>query len=219
MRFAAIPLLLCAVLLAPGQTGLTVYNRHFAVVRDAIRLDLRAGDNRISYDGATAMLEPGSVILRDRAGRTQLSIREQSYKSSPVSLASQLKDHEGRQIEFLVREGGGQPSRIAPGRIVRAGPQPIVEWQGRLLFELPGTPLFPPLAQGARTRPVLEWTIASPAAATVDAELSYVTGGLDWEADYNFVSPETGATIDVTGWVTVHNRSGRSFPKDRKSTV
>jgi hypothetical protein len=215
MRLASI--FLCAVLPGAGQTGLTVYNQHFAVVRDTIRLDLRAGDNRVSYDGATAMLEPGSVVLRDRTGRTQLSIREQSYQSSPVSLASQLKDHEGQQIDFLVREAG-QASRIAPGRLIRAGTpplQPIVEWQGRLLFELPGTPLFPPLAPGARTRPVLEWTVASVAAASVDAELSYVTGGLNWEADYNFVTPEAGSTIDVTGWVTVRNGSGRSFPKSR----
>ena len=224
-----------------GQTALTVYNQRFAVVRDTIRLQLKAGDNRVSYDGATAMLEPGSVILRDKAGRVALNIREQSYQSMPVSLASQLKRYEGQQISFLVRDGSGQP-RVAAGRIVRAphygsgavasiaqyqmpwqGQQsmaqplsPIVEMDGRLMFELPGTPLFPPLTAGTRTQPVLEWTLVGSAGdAVVDAELSYVTGGLNWEAEYNFVSPESGSTIDVTGWVTVQNSSGRSFPKSR----
>ncbi|MBL8241379.1 MAG: hypothetical protein JNM66_28400 [Bryobacterales bacterium] len=222
-----------------GQAALTVYNQHFAVVREAIPLVLKAGDNRVSYDGATALLEPGSVILRDRVGSIALSIREQSYQASPVSLASLLKLYEGQQISFLVREGNGA-SRVVPGRIVRAGGggpngqyslrmppqyayqspaeatvQPIVEWEGRLQFELPGTPLFPPLPKELRVKPVLEWVIASTQEAKVNAELSYVTGGLNWEADYNFVSAETGATVDVTGWVTVQNHSGRAFPKTR----
>ena len=214
MRWILLPIFAAA--LARGQSALTVYNQNFAVVRDIVRLNLQPGDNRIRYDEATATLEPGSVILRDPGRRTAIAIREQSYQSLPVSLASQLKDYEGRQIDFLVREGG--QSRIAPGRIIRAGVapmQPIVEWQGKLLFELPGTPLFPALPEGARVRPVLEWTVASPAAASLEAELSYITGGLNWEADYNFVAPETGSTIDVTGWVTVHNHSGKAFPKTR----
>ena len=99
--------------LAWGQSALTVYNQNFAVVRDVVRLNLQPGDNRIRYDEATAMLEPGSVILRDRAGRTAMAIREQSYQSLPVSLASQLKDYEGGRLISWCGKADSRGSRRA----------------------------------------------------------------------------------------------------------
>jgi hypothetical protein len=47
------------------------------------------------------------------------------------------------------------------------------------------------------------------------AEFSYVTGGLTWEADYNIVAPEKGNAVDVVGWVTMDNQSGKRFQNAR----
>src|SRR5581483_11584279 len=46
---------------------------------------------------------------------------------------------------------------------------------------------------------------------TANAELSYVTGGLTWHADYNIVAPPKGDTIDLVGWITMSNDSGKQF--------
>ena len=63
--------------------------------------------------------------------------------------------------------------------------------------------------------PTLTWKIESPAAAKFDAELAYVTGGFTWEADYNIVSPEKGNMVDLVGWVTIKNQSGKTFKDAR----
>jgi hypothetical protein len=34
---------------------------------------------------------------------------------------------------------------------------------------------------------------------------------MSWEADYNIVAPERGDVLDLVGWVTIDNRTGRSF--------
>jgi hypothetical protein len=47
----------------------------------------------------------------------------------------------------------------------------------------------------------------------VDAELGYVTGGLTWKVNYNAVSTETSDLVDLIGWVTIENRSGKSVPE------
>ena len=44
-----------------------------------------------------------------------------------------------------------------------------------------------------------------------EAELGYVTGGMSWSASYNLVAPEKGDTLDLTGWVTIDNQSGKQF--------
>jgi hypothetical protein len=34
---------------------------------------------------------------------------------------------------------------------------------------------------------------------------------MSWEADYNVVAPETGNVMDLVGWVTIDNQSGKTF--------
>src|SRR6202043_715416 len=93
--------------------------------------------------------------------------------------------------------------------------QPIVEVDGRLRFQLPGTPLFPRLADDTILKPIVEWVIESDRPGKLDAELAYVSGGMTWDADYNIVSPSSGNDLDVIGWVTMTNRSGKSFERAR----
>ncbi len=204
---------------ASAQPGLTIYNGRFAVVRDSVPLELKAGENVVRYSGATASLEPSSVILRDPAGKVPLSILEQNYRNDPVSEQGLLERYEDQPqtVSFLVREPQ-KPDRIVEGRVIRSGfvpggtpTQPIIEVDGKLMFELPGRPLFAGLKDDNILKPQLTWRIQSPVAAQLQAELAYLTGGLEWEASYNFVLPETGESADLNGWVTLQNHSGKLF--------
>ncbi len=208
-----------------ADPAITIYNQNFAVVRDVVSLDLEKGVNDVTYRGATQQLEPDSVILRDRAGKTALRILEQSYRADVLSQGLLLSLHEGKTIDFLkVLEDGSE--QIVKGRIVRSGytpatggrnygnPQggsPIVEVDGQLRFTLPGQPLFPTLGDNTILKPSLGWKLESDRKAQVDAELSYLTGGLSWQSAYNLVLPEKGDTIDMVGWVTLNNQSGCVF--------
>lgn len=199
-------------------TALTVYNSNFAVVRDLVPLSLDKGVNDITYNGATLSLEPDSVILRDTAGKTKLSILEQSYRKDVASQGMLLSLFEGKTIDFLTPPNDqGQQVEIK-GKVVRSGYSPgghvgtpIIEVDGKLRFSLPGEPLFPTLGDDTILEPALGWKLASDRKAEVKAELSYVTGGLSWQSAYNLVLPEKGDTVDMVGWVTFHNHSGKTF--------
>jgi len=56
-----------------------------------------------------------------------------------------------------------------------------------------------------------ELAVAVRQTGKFDAEVNYITGGFTWEADYNLVSPEKGDTVDLIGWVTMKNESGKTF--------
>jgi hypothetical protein len=226
-------------LAAFAQPALTIYNQNFAVVRDTIRLDLKSGANDVHYAGATAHVEPDSVILRDPAGKIPLQILEQNYRNDPVSQELLLSLFEGKTIDFeTVNSANGLPQeKIIPGRIIRSGyvphyaamnrygrdyyqsqmaytqnsSQPIIEVDGKMRFGLPGQPLFPDLGDNTILKPTLNWLIQSEKSAKLDAEISYVTGGFTWEADYDLVSPEKGDEVDLIGWVTMDNQSGKTF--------
>ena len=82
---------------------------------------------------------------------------------------------------------------------------------GKIQFGLPGQPIFPALGDDTILKPMLSWKLETDKAAKLDAELCYVTGGMNWDADYNVVSPEKGDPLDLVGWVTMDNQSGKTF--------
>jgi hypothetical protein len=88
---------------------------------------------------------------------------------------------------------------------------PIVEVDGKLRFSLPGEPMFPTLAGDGILKPTLTWKLGVTQAAKFESELGYITGGMGWHAAYNLVAPEKGHMLDVVGWVTFQNNSGKIF--------
>jgi len=201
-----------------AEPALTIYNQNFAVVRDTIPLELKAGVNEIKYGEMTAQLEPDSVILRDPAGKLKLQILEQSYRNDAVSQAFLLSFYEGKTLDFFIREQN-KPDRTVQGKIIRSGygaggqnpSQPIIEVDGKLQFSLPGEPQFPELGDDTILNPTLTWKLNSSAAGKYEAELAYITGGLSWHADYNIVANEKSDLIDLVGWITFDNQSGKTF--------
>ncbi len=208
-----------------AQPAITVYNENFGVVRDSVSLDLKSGLNAVSFSGVTALLEPESVILRDPTGQVALSVVEQSYRGDPVDQQRLLQMFEGQTIGFLRVVDGKEI--IESGKIVRAPAmvmvknqygnqqqkmlEPIIEMDGSLQTRLPGTPLFPSLGDDSVLQPTLSWKLFADQASTVDAQLSYLTNGMSWKADYNLVLPETGDAVTLTGWVSIDNNTGKTF--------
>ena len=200
------------------RPALTIYNQNFAVVRERVPLDLTAGVNTVSFSGATRLLEPDSVVLRDPAGKVTLRVLEQSYRADTLSQAFLLSLNEGKELEFIVRDQNGRENSVS-GKVIRSGyapaaenaETPIIEVDGKLRFSLPGEPIFPALSDAGVLKPTLTWQIGVGQPAKLDAELGYVTTGFSWQAAYNFIAPEKGDTLDVVGWVTVSNQSGQGF--------
>ena len=239
--FAPLALPLALPVLADAQTGLTIYNQNFAVVRDTLKMDMKPGVNDIACMDITAHVESASVILRDPTGGRVLRVLEQNYRADPLSQDLLLSLYEGKTINFLVTRG--DKTVTVPGKVVRSGyvphysafatygsqyaqgqyafggfggygsggGQPIIEMEGAMRFGLPGQPLFPTLAGDTILKPTLNWKLTSDKPGPLNAELSYITGGMRWQADYNFVAPVDGDTVDMVGWVTMDNQSGKTF--------
>ncbi len=208
--------------------ALTIYNQNFFVARERLPMDLKPGINHVDYTGVAAHLEPDSVILRDPNGRA-LQILEQNYRNDPISQELLLSFYEGKAIDFLVQRGEKQET--VRGKIIRSGyvpsasynngytqpgfGQPLIEVDGVLRFGLPGQPLFPALTGDSILKPTLSWEIQTNDPGKFDAEISYVSSGMSWQADYNLVVSDKPGNkfdlLDMVGWVTMRNQSGKTF--------
>ena len=120
----------------------------------------------------------------------------------------------------IIRAGYQRPAEYGPRVNICGGQQaqPLIEVNGKMQFQLPGLPLFPAATDGLLLKPTLRWQIQSEKPDRFNAELAYITGGLDWEATYNVVTPNSSDVTgeeqaDLLGWVTIRNQSGTEFPQ------
>ncbi len=220
------------------QPSLTIYNQDFAVVRQDLPLDLKSGENQVNVNDITMHLEPDSVVLRDPTGKHAVQVLEQNYRADPVSEPMLLSLYEGKT--HRLRGWTPENGQIVKGKVIRSGyaphnyfamnrygqqyyqaqmagasENPVIEVNGQLRFSLPGTPVFPSLTDDTILKPRLEWMLATDKAGKFPAEFSYVTGGMSWQADYNIVAPEKGDQVDIVGWVTMDNQTGKTFENAR----
>ena len=211
-----------------AETSLTIYNDNFAIVRETMRLDLKKGLNEIRRGRIADYAEPSSVILRDLSGEDTFSIVRQSFRGGMLTQDAMLNAFVGQTIDFQHRENGR--TEIVRGKIIRGGRSkvagqedrsiaPIIEVDGRREFELPGTPLFPVAAQESEIAPEFIWTISAAKAAAVPAEMAYSTFAINWFADYNVVAMEDKDTLQLTGWITLDNKTGLDFENARVKFV
>ena len=183
------------------------------------------------------------MILRDPAGKRALQILEQNYRADPISqgLAAvavrgqgdrlsgpeerrarpdrSRQDHPQR-LRLISRACNGTAPQYAQEQMARAsyesGGQPIIEVNGKLRFSLPGQPLFPSLADDTILKPTLHWVLETRHGrqARRGAQLRHrrheLGGGLQ-----HAVAQTKGEAIDVIGWVTMDNQSGKTFENAR----
>jgi hypothetical protein len=196
-----------------ADPSLTIYNNGFALVRSKLQLDLHQGDNKVRFADLTTQLEPDSVVLRSSGDPQRFQVLEQNYRADVATQALLLNRFEGKTIDFLV-EPPQKPDTVVTGKIIRGGSDgqpPLIETNGKLRFDLPGKPLFPGLPNESILKPELDWRIASESNAKFDADVSYLTGGLNWYATYNITIAESSDRIEIVGSFTIANQSGKDF--------
>ncbi|MEP6821511.1 MAG: hypothetical protein ABI946_04095 [Chthoniobacterales bacterium] len=207
--------LLSVKLAMSAETSLTIYSTKFGVVRETLPLDLRKGENDVRTSRISSNLDPGTVLLRDPSGKVPLRILEQKLRAQPLNKDAMLAHFENQIIPFRVYRN--HDNQDVPGKIVRAASpgtssrESIIEIEGHFEFDEPGTPLFPSLPPDAVLAPELSWKIAAEQAVKLDGELTYLTDGLSWNADYNVVVSATGDFTQLIGLMSIKNDTTQTF--------
>jgi hypothetical protein len=88
---------------------------------------------------------------------------------------------------------------------------PIYEINGQIHMGHSGQVVLPALPENLVSKPTLVWVLRNAKAAAQRVEASYLTGGISWKADYVMVINAADTRSDLTGWVTIDNKSGSTY--------
>ncbi|MBN2555013.1 MAG: DUF4139 domain-containing protein [Anaerolineales bacterium] len=193
----------------PG-VALTVYNEGTALVRDRRQMYFDAGFNEIAFQEVAASIDPTSVLFRSVTDPEGTIILEQNYEYDLVGASALLDKYLDQDIEVITDDGTRHVGTLLSGRgdlIVQAedGQVSVIRLDQIREFT------FPNLPEGLITRPTLVWQVVAEQAGMHDVEVTYLTGGISWNADYVVLLAADEESIDLDGWITVSNQSGTAY--------
>jgi len=74
-----------------------------------------------------------------------------------------------------------------------------------------GRLVLPSLPENLVAKPTLVWLLENQTPRPQRVEASYLTSGITWKADYVMVLNAADTLSDLTGWVTIDNKSGATY--------
>jgi len=194
---------------ASAQVAVTIYNQDLALVRETRDLEFPKGVGEIRFVDVAAQIIPTSVhFMSDKA-----ELLEQNYAYDLVSSDKLLEKYTDQKVELMT-----QNESVYEGTLLSSlGDIVIKEADGGIRSINRGQVLnvrFPDLPEGLITRPTLVWMVNGKGGKG-KGDISYLTNGMSWEAEYVAVTDDKDANLSLTGWVNVTNNSGATF-KDAK---
>jgi len=193
---------------------LAVYNQNLALVKDLRSLELSKGLNEVRFSDVAAQIDPTSVHFRSLTDPEGTVVLEQNYEYDIVGSAKLLSKYIDQEITLVTQDGQEYTGTLLSGNddvILQAADGQVTVVKLDQIKEF----AFPALPEGLITKPTLVWQLESAQGNTQDVEVTYLTGGINWQANYVLVLADDEKSLDLDGWVTLDNRSGASF-KDAK---
>lgn len=199
---------------APGADAktveLTVYNQDLALVKETRPLTLTLGLNDIRYTDVPALIDPTSVRFSSRTSPAGTRVLEQNYEYDLVGADKLLEKYIDQPIEIITKDGTLYQGKLLNG----SGDVILMADDGKvnvLRREEIRTFTFPALPDGLITRPTLVWMVDTDKAGQHTTDVTYLTHGISWEANYVLLLAENEKTLDLNGWVTLNNQSGAAY--------
>ncbi|MEN6357204.1 MAG: DUF4139 domain-containing protein [Armatimonadota bacterium] len=204
---------MAATVSSPKSIALTVYNGNFALVKDTRAVSLTQGANSIDVEDVAAKIDPTSVLFKSLTAPNSVSILEQNYQYDLISPDNILNKSVGQRVVFtnfsmdgsMRQQEGILLNPPANGGIV------IRTDDGNLVMNPSGQITLKQMPEGLHPKPTLNWLVASNKACDQNVEISYITDGIGWKADYVALVNKDDSALDLAGWVTLNNQSGATY--------
>jgi hypothetical protein len=218
---AIIPLIGAVAARAADDPGLsvTVYNSNLALVDDVRRLDVGKGRQRLELADVSAAIRPETVTLTGEG----LSIVEQNFDYDLLTPQKMMEKAVGQQVQ-IVRTNPGNGQEVTETATVLSANEGVILRIGDRIEVLrddgvPTRVIFAGVPRNLRARPTLSVTVDSERAGPRLVDLSYLTTGLAWKADYVALFDDAAGKLDLQGWFTLTNTSGTTFEAARTQLV
>ncbi len=203
-----------------SSVAVTIYNDNLALVKDARRVRLGRDFNQLAWREVSAQMRPETAQLRNLSNPAGFRLQEQNFDFDLLTPQKLLEKYVGRGVSVIRTHPGTDVETREAATVLSTNNGVVLKFaDGRIETGVPGRLAFPGVPDTLRDTPTLVISLVNPAAGMQNLELSYLTGGLSWRADYVAELNADDDRLDLNGWVTLTNQSGAAYPNAKLQLV
>ena len=205
------------------SVAVTIYNGDLALVKDTRKVKLKTGLNALALRDVSAQIRPETALLRSINAPGSLTLLEQNFDFDLLSPHKMLEKYVGKTVSIIKVHPTTGAETVEQAQVLSVNDGVVLKMGNRIetgqLSNSWGRIVFDDVPANLRDRPTLVTQINNKGAADQTVELSYLTGGLGWKADYVAELNAKEDMLDLSGWVTLSNTSGASYKNAKLQLV
>ncbi len=199
--------------------AVTIYNDDLALVKDTRKVKLDLDFNRLAWRDISGQIRPETAQLRNPAHATGFRLLEQNFDSDLLTPEKLLERYVGKEVIAIRTHPVTGAETRETAIVLAASNGAVLKFDDRIETGNPGRLVFPDVPRDLRDKPTLVISLINTVQGEQNLELSYLTSGLSWRADYVAELSDREDHLDFNGWVTLINQSGIAYPNARLQLV
>jgi hypothetical protein len=201
------------------SVAVTIYNGDLALVKDTRKVNLKSGLNALAMRDVSAQIRPETALLRSINAPGSLLLLEQNFDFDLLTPEKLLEKYVGKTVGLVKTHPTTGVETTEQATVLSANNGVVLKVGNRIETGVHGRIVYDDVPANLRDRPTLVTQINNKGAAEQTVELSYLTGGLGWKADYVAELNDKENMLDLSGWVTLSNTSGASYKNAKLQLV
>ena len=201
------------------SVAVTIYNSDLALVKDTRKVKLKTGLNALAMRDVSAQIRPETALLRSISAPGSLTLLEQNFDFDLLTPQKMLEKYVGKTVTVVKTNPQTGTETSEQATVLSANNGAVLKIGNRIETGIPGRIVYDDVPANLRDRPTLITQINNKGVADQTVELSYLTGGLGWKADYVAELNDKEDKLDLSGWVTLTNTSGAAYKNAKMQLV
>ena len=198
-----------------SSVAVTIYNVNLGLVKDQRAINLPKGLGELKFMDVASQIIPASVHIKSVINSDSLLVLEQNYEYDLLNPQKLLDKYVGKEVKLYSKNPYTEREEIVSATLLSNNGGPIFRINNEITFGHPGRIIFPGVPENLISQPTLVWLIENSLNEQQKVEASYLTNGINWRADYVVTLNDKDTKADLSGWVTIDNKSGTTY-KDAK---
>lgn len=190
-----------------AELSLSIYNQNLAFVRDARKVNLGQGDVTLAFEGVAQQMQADTAMIE----APKVRVLEKNYEYDLLDYNNLLDKYIGKEVKTVMVNPTTGANIFDKAVVVNAAyGTPLLKFSYGVEGNFPGRVIFDELPDNLRVKPTLVARLNNEEAGDKKLQLSYLSGGLSWKADY-VAEVVDDAKMNVQGFVTINNQSGADY--------
>lgn len=206
---------------AEAQVGMevTVYNSNLGLIKDVREVPLPDGEGSLQFMDVASAIIPETVHVRSVNHPQDFQLLEQNYEYDLISPQKLLEKYVGKTIKLLTWNQYQDRKEVVEATLLSTNNGPVYRINGEIHLGNEGRPILPELPENLFARPTLSWQYRNQSRTPHQIEASYLTNSITWKADYVLTLNAQDSAADLSGWVTLDNKSGATYKEAKLKLV